>query len=201
MIPWWGWLLPQAQAGHSANHRLHRTSSRKCLANPEATYRSGLWWTWHLFISSIFGTKCIQMLELNLIHDIIKFAFKVKDTWSTADNCWHHCCSGVASVFSMNYLVCTTAPHVDPHRVPGAVKSSLVQGPNTVQFAQSVSDIHLPVSHPSWRSAALARRSLKWPRACPISEEKLEKGKMQYVILHAQIHKRKWYMWYKSYGD
>ena len=69
VIPWWGRLLPQAHAGHSANHRLHRSSSWKCLANPDATCRSGLWWTWHLFISSIFGTKCWSWM--NFIHDLI----------------------------------------------------------------------------------------------------------------------------------
>lgn len=113
VIPWWGRLLPQAHAGHSANHRRHRSSSWKCLANPDATGRNGLWWTWHLFISSIFGTKCWSWISST--------SFKVRDTSSTADNSWHHCCSRVTSTFSMSHLVhptssCTSCAVFGPTR-------------------------------------------------------------------------------------
>ena len=115
-----------------------RQSSWKCLGNPDATGRDGLWWTWHLFISSIFGTKCWSWISS--MTSSSKFAsFKVKDTSSTADLSWHHCCSGVTSTLSMSHLVHPTSSRT-------SCQCSALQGPSTVQFAQSVSDIHLPVS-------------------------------------------------------
>lgn len=162
--------------GHSANHRLHRSSSWKCLANPHATCRNGLWWTWHLFISSIFGTKCWSSISSMTSSSSLRVSrsrtppqrLTIADTTAVV----------VRHPRFPWTIWCT------PHKAVGAVQCSALQGPSTVQFAQSVSDIHLPVSHPSWRSAALARWSLKWPQAWPTSEEKLEKGWMQYAILH-----------------
>ena len=188
VIPWWGRLLPQAHAGHSANHRLHRSSSWKCLANPDATGRNGLWWTWHLFISSIFGTKCWSWISSMTSSSSLRFSRSgtppqrrtIADTTdTTAVVAWHP--------------RCPWATWCTPRQVVRAVQCSALQGPSTVQFAQSVSDIHLPVSHPSWRSAALARLSLKWPQAWPTSEEKVEKGWMQYMQYYTQqIHLHKW---------
>lgn len=165
VIPWWGRLLPQAHAGHSANHRRHRSSFWKCLANPDATGRNGLWWTWHLFISSIFGTKCWSRISSMTSSSSLQVSrsrtppqrLTIADT--TAVVAWHP-------------------------RFPWATWRT----PRQVVRAVQPSSISSQLAFCGFGALVFKVAWAAWP-----TSEKLEKGWMQYMQYYTQqIHLQKW---------